>query len=385
MADTLPILVFKGDNSLCYGILTSFSEQLKDALISIGEEVIYVDPAETSVEELIGKRYKAIIAFMENIFYSVLDDGSFVFDSFYGPKFNYWTDYPAFYYRYVQKAPKDYYILTQDRNYVKFINRYYKNVRAFFLPPGGKKIDELIPFNERKYDLSFAGSFSNWERCVKSFNLKDETTKILVDNYLEFMVTNPDYTTEDAFSAVLEKLGVNLTDDQFVQELSKLHRLAELGVAKLYRQEILQTILDSGITVDVFGDSWKDAPFAGNKYLRIHQEIPADKVSTIYANSKMSLNIMTWHKDSITERVLDAMMARSIVISDYTPALSESFENEKEILFFYLNDITAIPDMVRRNIQNSQIADLAYEKAKADFSWTKFAERFLKIIEMINE
>lgn len=384
MSSELPILVFKGDSSLCYGILTSFSEQLRDALISLGEDVIYVDPAKASIDELIGKKYKAIIAFMENIFYSVLDDGSFLFDSFYGPKFNYWTDYPAFYYRYVQKVPKDYYILTQDRNYVNFINRYYKNLKAFFLPPGGRKVDEIIPFNERKYDLSFAGSFLNWEDCVKGFNSADETTKIIVDNYLEFLVSEPDYTTEEAFRIVLERLGAHLSDDQFVQELSKVHRLADRGAARLYRQEIIQTILNSGITLDVFGDSWKNSPFADNKNLRIHPEVSAGDVSSIYENSKMSLNIMTWHKDSITERVLDAMMAGSIVLSDYTPALSESFENEKEILLYSLSDIVDIPEMIRKSIHNEQIAVRGYEKAKENFSWVSFAKSFLNIIEMIN-
>ncbi|SFQ11047.1 Glycosyl transferases group 1 [Butyrivibrio proteoclasticus] len=380
MSSELPILVFKGDSSLCYGILTSFSEQLRDALISLGEDVIYVDPAKASIDELIGKKYKAIIAFMENTFYSVLDDGSFLFDSFYGPKFNYWTDYPAFYYRYVQKVPKDYYILTQDRNYVNFINRYYRNLKAFFLPPGGRKADRIIPFNAREYDLSFAGSFLNWEDCVKGFNSDDETTKIIVDNYLEFLVTEPDYTTEEAFRIVLERLGAHLSDDQFVQELSKVHRLADRGAARLYRQEIIQTILNSGITLDVFGDSWKNSPFADNEYLRIHPEVSAGSVSSIYENSKMSLNIMTWHKDSITERVLDAMMAGSIAISDYTPALDESFENSNEILLFSLKNINMVPDIIQNNIDNALVAQNGCKKAMEQYSWDGFAKRFLYIL-----
>lgn len=385
MSSELPILVFKGDSSLCYGILTSFSEQLRDALISLGEDVIYVDPAKVSIDELIGKKYKAIIAFMENIFYSVLNDGSFLFDSFYGPKFNYWTDYPAFYYRYVQKVPNDYYILTQDRNYVNFINRYYRNLKAFFLPPGGRKADKVIPFNERKYDLSFAGSFLNWEDCVKGFNSADETTKIIVDNYLEFLVTEPDYTTEEAFRIVLERLGAHLSDDQFVQELSKVHRLADRGAARLYRQEIIQTILNSGITLDVFGDSWKNSPFADNKNLRIHPEVFAGDVSSIYENSKMSLNIMTWHKDSITERVLDAMMAGSIALSDYTPALDEFFSSGSEILLFSLNNIVSVPDIIRCGISDESISRRGYEKVMANFSWEEFAKKLLDIAVMVNK
>lgn len=383
MSSDLPILIFKGDSSLCYGVLTSFSEQLRDAFVMLGEKVIYADPQTTSVEDLIGKRYKAIIAFMENIFYSVLDDGSFVFDSFYGPKFNYWTDYPAFYYRYVQKVPKDYYILTQDRNYVNFINRYYKNVRAFFLPPGGRKSSVSIPFNERKYEISFAGSFLNWEDSVKSFNSADETTKIIVDNYLDLLVTEPDYTTEEAFRIVLERLGAHLSDDQFVQELSKVHRLADRGAARLYRQEIIQTILDAGITLDVFGDSWRNSPFSNNKNLRIHPQVSSDKVNTIYENSKLSLNIMTWHKDSITERVLDAMMAGSLVLSEQTPALRESFIDGDEIVLYSLKDIESLPEMIKRNVTNADMPIRGKTKALSAFTWEEHAKKILGIINKV--
>ena len=383
MSSDLPILIFKGDSSLCYGVLTSFSEQLRDAFVALGEYVIYADPQETPVEDLIGKRYKAVIAFMENIFYSVLDDGSFVFDHFKGPKFNYWTDYPAFYYRYVQKVPGDYYILTQDRNYVNFINRYYKNVRAFFLPPGGRKSASNIPFSERKYDISFAGSFLSWEDCVKSFNSADETTKIIVDNYLDFLVTEPDFTTEEAFRIVLDRLGAHLSDDQFVQELSKVHKLADRGAARLFRQEIIKTILDAGITLDVFGDSWKDSPFAGNSNLRIHPEVSSDKVNTIYENSKMSLNIMTWHKDSITERVLDAMMAGSIVLSDQTPALRDNFADGEEIVLFSLKEIEKIPELIQRNLLNEDLAQIGKNKALSAFTWCDCATKLLTIAESL--
>ncbi len=381
MNDKKPILIFKGDDALCYGVLMSYSTQLKDALTEIGEEVIYLDPDEDVIEPYIGREYKAIIAFMENIFYSVLSDGSFVFDHFYGPKFNYWTDYPAFYYRYVQRVPKDYYILTQDRNYVNFINRYFPNVRAFFLPPGGRKSTENIPFRERKYDISFAGSFLNWEDCLKSFNSADETTKIIVDNYLDLLVTEPDYTTEKAFEIVLQRLGANVSDEQFVQELSKVHRLADRGAARIYRQEIIQTILDSKIAIDVFDDSWKNAPFYGNEYLKIHPEVPSEQVNSIYENSRVSLNIMTWHKDSITERVLDAMMAGSIVLSDQTNALKEAFDVNKDILLFSLKNIEEVPRLIKEHGNDAELARCGQTKAMKDYSWIDCAERFLKIIE----
>lgn len=381
MEEKLSIIIFKGDKALCYGVLQSFSEQLRDAFLEIGEDVIYLDPDVDFIEDYIGRRYKAIIAFMENFFYSVTPDGKMVFDQFEGPKFNYWTDYPAFYYKHVKAVPKNYFILTQDRNYVKFINHYYRNVKAFFLPPGGRKATRTIPFNERSYSLSFVGTYLPWEDAIEGFNLNDETTKVIVDKYLDYLISNPNETTETAFSDVLRKLGAEVNDDQFVRELARVHRLADRGAARLYRQEIIGVLLENGIVIDVFGDSWKKAPFSDDKNLRIHPAIDSDRVNEIYEESKMSLNIMTWHKDSITERVLDAMMAGCITVSDQTPVLRECFEDGKEILLYSLKEIKRLPDIIRHHENDEGVAIAGMQRASAQHSWRDRAEQLLSLIE----
>ncbi|SFB94292.1 glycosyltransferase family protein [Butyrivibrio sp. YAB3001] len=382
MGDKLPILLFEGDVSLCYGILKSFSEQLRDAFLELGEEVIYLNPADAAIEDYSGRSYKAIIAFMENIFYSAYPDSKeLIFDSFYGPKFNYWTDYPAFYHRHVKRIPQNYYILTQDRNYVKFIDHYYRGVKAFFLPPGGRKAETIIPFQKRKYALSFVGSFLDWREPISSFNSADETTKVIIDRYLDLLVTEPDLTTEVAFEKTLTSLGAKVSDEQFVQELAKVHKLADRGAARIYREEIIKTLIDNGITVDVFGDSWRNSPFVDNSYLRIHPSLEASGVDEIYDNSKMSLNVMTWHKDAITERVLDTMMAGCIAVSDQTPALREAFIDGEDLILYSLKEIERLPEIILKHSNNEKIAHNGMVKATERHSWRNRAIELLKIID----
>ena len=129
----LPILIFEGNPKTCYGILNSFSAQLRDAFISLGEDVIYVDPSSDFIAKYANREYKAIIAFMEIIFDRCMPGTDKpLFDYFKGPKFNYWPDHPSVFYLQMNHTPKDYYILTHDRNYVNFINRYYTKATAFF-------------------------------------------------------------------------------------------------------------------------------------------------------------------------------------------------------------------------------------------------------------
>jgi spore maturation protein CgeB len=377
------ILIFKGDKSICYGILEAFSDKLRDALVKIGESVEYVDPDNAIIEDFIGKKYKAIVAVMETLYYSSMPGtGEKVFDLIEGPKFNFWFDYPAFYYKHVKSAPGNYYILTQDRDYVAFINKYYAdNARAFYLPPGGSEAKRDIPFEERKYNLSFVGTYYNWENAIKAFNRNDETTRIVTDRYLEKLIGKIELTTEKAYQEVLDELGATYDDEQFVRGLSSVHQLAMGGVAKLFREEAIKVLIENGIVVDVFGDSWKKAPYADNPNLRIHPEIPYDRICEVYEDSKMTLNIMSWHKDAITERILDAMMAGCIVLSDETPALRESFKDGKEILLFSLRDIGLLPELVKRNIDNADMAEAGKNKAYAEHSWENRARELMKIID----
>ena len=381
MESQLPILIFKGDTKLCYGILYSFSLQLKEAMVALGEDVIFFDPSKDRITECFGKSYKAVIGFMETFFYNTLPDSDTrLFDLILGPKFNYWPDHPAFYYQYMDKFPKDYHILTLDRNYVKYINTYYKNTKAFFLPPGGIVQNTVPDFEGREYGISFLGTYVDYRDVLGSFDSGDEVTKIITRTYLDYMIANPNETTEDAFSSVLKLLGANVTTTQYLTELCKIHRIATMGAARYYKEKVVETIVNSGIVLNVFGDSWAKSPFAGRDNLRIHPEIPAERVFEVYQKSRISLNIMTWHKDSVTERVLDAMLSGSIVLTDRTKALAESFEDKKDILYFDPDKPDRIPELIRENVDNSELAENGYKKALSGHTWRNRAEELLKII-----
>lgn len=379
-----PILIFKGDEELCYGILRFFSEELEKALISVGEEVVFFDPKKDVISRCFGKEYKAVIGFMETFFYNrIPGTDTFVFNLINGPKFNYWPDHPAFYYQFIDVFPKDYHILTLDRNYVKYINKYYNNVDAFFLPPGACEPGELIPFSERKYNLSFLGTYVDYREVLDTYNSADEVTSVISKTYLDYLIKSPTLTTEEAFAQTLAYLEAYVSTDQFLSVLQSTHRIATMGAARYYKEKVIQTIVDKGIIVDVFGDSWRKSPFAESSCLRIHDSVPPENAVDVYRDSRISLNIMTWHKDAITERVLDSMISGSISLTDETPALRESFLDNKEILFFSFDELDKLPDIIECNINDESIALAGCKKVRASHCWKDRAKELLKIIETL--
>ena len=54
-------------------------------------------------------------------------------------------------------------------------------------------------------------------------------------------------------------------------------------------KKIVKILVDSGIDIHVFSNTWKRCPYANNKHLIIHSDISFDDSVEIMADSKISL------------------------------------------------------------------------------------------------
>ena len=56
---------------------------------------------------------------------------------------------------------------------------------------------------------------------------------------------------------------------------------------------------------------------------------------------------MTWHKDAITERILNAMLQKAAVLTERNPYMEEHFSDGKDVLLYDLDQLSALPELVR--------------------------------------
>lgn len=386
--DTRPILIYRGDDT-CYNQLNVFADELTEALVSCKQRVEVFDVSKENIVPLTrytGMRFKAIIGIQTYLFsIKMKDKTTNLHDLIIGPKFNMIFDHPVLLKKHIKAGPKDYYLLVHDRNYMRFAKKYYTGVKdCFFLSPGGIPSLNIGANTEKKYDISFIGTYYNYRGIILNIKKMDKKTRYIANRFLMEMHYNVNLPAEEALAAVLNHYGIHLSDEEFLELLFDL-RYAFFGIMYYYREKVIRTLLNGGVEIHVYGDSWKSSPFSGHPLLKIHPAVTGDDALKVMAKSRISLNIMAWHKDGFTERIANSMLNGSVVVSDLSTQLTELFVNGEDLVLFDLNNLEKLPETMKELLSSkealSTISARGYETASKNHLWKNRAKHFLELLD----
>ena len=110
----------------------------------------------------------------------------------------------------------------------------------------------------------------------------DKKTRYIANRFLMEMHHNVNLPAEEALVAVLNHYGIHLSDEEFLELLFEL-RYAFFGIMYYYREKVMRTLLDSGIEINVYGNSWNASPFAKHPHLKIHPGVMGSESLKIMA------------------------------------------------------------------------------------------------------
>ncbi len=332
--DTRPFLIYQ-DNDFCCHVPASFANGLAEALRTYRQQVFLWDVAnETGLAQFAGQRFKAVIGIQTYIFLSTTQKG-YLHDLIGGPKYNIILDHPIGLRNLFENHPDHYYVMVHDRNYQRFLKHYWPNVEeCYCFSPGGmfpaepmlkwETSGRCINWAEvKQYDVVFIGSYPDYRNFLELMYGLHGPYRILAAYFLHVMRWNPNYPAEKALNEALEYYGISIGNADFLNLLEMLRYVISC-VSSYYREKIICSLLDEGIEIHVYGDNWCNAPFSLHKCLVCHPAINMEDSLHIMERAKISLNVMTWHKDGFTERVLNSMLAGAAVLSDKSRAVSET-------------------------------------------------------------
>lgn len=383
-----PIMIYKGEG-ICYNVLNVFAEQFGMALEGTGKQVIYFDSSQNEIEKLTDYMYQhfqAVIGIQTYLFtVKMRDEKHYLHEYFYGPKFNFIFDHPVWMNQHLQHRYTDFYVLTHDQNYVNFIEHYYKK-KAFLFPPAGVKPDALEA-KERIYDLTFIGTYGNYWNEVLRIHQMERRKRFIANRFLLVMRKNPDLTAEIALEETLRQCDQVLSEQEFLDLLYELRRVIYC-VMHYYRDRVIREILESGIQLDVFGDSWRICPLAKYPNLVCHPEVTVEESYKIWRQSKLSLNIMSWHKGGFTERMANIMLSGAVLVTDKTTYLDGRYD-EEDLVTFDLSEYEKLPSKIKALLKDREymgkIARNGKNKTEKTATWEIRAKQLMLLLKEIRK
>ena len=363
---TAPFVVLRGDDT-CMGVLQQFADDLSSALAEAGQALIEVDSQFEEFEKLRNMVCKGIVGFQA----AALEID--FFRNMHGPKFQFWFEYPLRFENVLRNLPGEYWILCQDANYAALIKEYYHTPNAIQFPPGGK-VQECVQA-ERDYDIVFIGScFEDDVECL------DEENKAFYD----YMLKYPQLPFEQGVREFLRWKGQSGDESFFINKNIELKPAARMVIG-YYRQAVISAILEAGYTLHVYGDSWKSYRGAGKENLVIHPQVTVEESLEELKKAKIGLNIMSWHKAGMTERIANIMLSGAVCLTEETTYLREHMKDGEEIVCFQLDRLSELQEKIAWLLNNpkerERIADKAYRKAMSEHTWQCRAGQLIALAE----
>ncbi len=378
-----PVLLYKNEG-ICHNVLNIFAEQLGAAFCRAGQEVEYFDTEKEELEELtrfIGRHFRAVIGMQTYLFDVKLNDGSFLHDHIAGPKYNFVFDHPVWMRNHLTAVPKDFYVITHDMNYVKFIQEYF-HLKAYLLPPAGELVQRKdLP---RIYDISFVGAYSDYYSEVLSMHAMPREVRFIANHFLTELRRNTNFTAEEALREVYRKKGEEPDREAFLAILWEIRRVYYCAM-HYYRYRIIKKLLEAGIQIDVFGETWQNCPLHVYPNLVCHPEVNYEESVQVWQQSKLSLNVMSWHKGGFTERMANIMLCRAALVTDDTTYLLGKYSPGEDIIVFRLDELDKLPGKVKEYLADDEkrqkLAENGWRKACSNETWDVRARKLLMLHE----
>ena len=289
-----------------------------------------------------------------------------IWDYFHIPYIDILMDHPFHYEKPLCNMPKTAVILCTDRNHVKYVRRFFKNIRQTdFLPHAGVELGHKHkPLQERKMipDLH---------------SIPEVDGEEMMRSVLGELVQHPEQTTEQAIEAYVKTVRGDISDGR-LQEIIVKMRFLDSYATSFFREQAVRILVESGIHVTAYGVGWDQCEWSDNPYLTYGGKVPAPQILPLMNDSKIVLNTMTWFKAGAHDRIFNGMLAGAAVVTDDSTYLRRTFTDGKELVMFSLKELQTLPervfDLFGHSSHMQEITDCGYHAAKEEHTWKNRAE-----------
>lgn len=387
----MKILLLKPQD-ICYGLIDKFVQNFGVSLSKYSIEIVYYDFKIQPVDDLLNvlkDNYSAIVDFYSGLLHLKTGNGDYFWNYIDTPIFQICLDFPLYILDKMNPSLQNYYMLCLDQNYCSIVHDCMPNIlKAYFFPMAGLEGPYKIPWNERTHEIIFIGTYSDYRPWLSALNQSDKNMHIIGYTFFCNMRDHVDLNQKQAFELTLSQLNLHLSTVEFYKTLEILSGIG-MCATSFYRELVIKTLLEDGLKIEVFGNSWKNSPLAKYPNLIILEQLNESEYISVMQNAKISLNLSYCNHNSLSERYSYTMLNGAVCVSDITTYLSMEFSDGHDIIFYQLDQLNNLPKKIRFLLNNpktcQKIASSAYKKAIQKHTWDERAKRFLEILDELQK
>lgn len=255
---------------------------------------------------------------------------------------------------------------------------------SFFLPWGGTRLPQLtkeeILSKERKYSISFCGTHYFAGQDFRIWHRHDNKINFLLDDVADLIISQSSISILDAFQQVLQNRGFE--DPAILKACMQYFNSMYVFVRNYRRTRCIETLIQSGFTIDVWGNGWEKTEFA--QALHLHGVVSYRNLLDVYSNTKVLLNENASFDEGSSERAFSAMLQGAAFVTDYSRYYAENFQNGVELELYKWDQLKKLPykilDLLTDEEKRRNMAERAYEKALSAHTWESSVNRILEMV-----
>lgn len=302
------------------------------------------------------------------------------------------TDPPFCSHLALEKHARNYLLFCCDLEHVEYVKKYFSQTvpLVLFMPHVGavpQKEACVIPYRERKYDILFSGTYYCPSGHMEQLRAQCQGNAALIrffEQVYENLIADNSLTMELAIQLTLAQLNWQMSQKEMLV-LFRLSQSVDWAIRMYQRERVVTTLTEAGFELYLLGRGWENHPSAGRTNVhRIADRIPYGETLSFMADAKVNLNVMPGFKAGTHDRIFNALLQRSVPLTDSSLWIDQNFRDGEDIALYDLKELERLPAITERLLTDIPYAENIIENGHRlvlqNLTWAHCTEWILEAV-----
>lgn len=372
---------------LCYYSGDFFLDRIQEAMEEAGVIVEKFSLCENDdyarLEQYQPHEFDAVLDINSKLPYLQMDTGAFWLDWLDAPFFNIIVDHPLYHHPGLIFPLKKYYVIAIDQAHATYMREYYPHLKKVILMPlAGTKALTEIPFEKRKKELLFTGTYM-------AKDISEEEIMNCAPNIRDMMLYlrncwNPmEEPLEDIVRRTVWKDMTETKKMSFQELMNALYPL-DRYIRNQMRYQIISDVAAAHIPLVIQGEGWIQSPLGDDPYVTILPPQPLPLSIEQMASYQRILDVCPGFYCGMHDRVTSAMANGCVCYTNMSREFSAQLENGKN-LYYYSNGQELVELLKQSQTDLFRVAEAGFLLYQQQYSWKEYALKLLREIKLAQQ